>query len=143
MSNPNVDALNDITKTLIDSQKGYQKVAEVADENHALRAKFQKLSIERSDLITAFQTRVHEYGGEPVTDGGAAGAMHRAWTDFTSLFTSDEKAALEAVDDGEEYLAERAQSILKEKGLDAPAIELIQRAHNSARSGEKFADARS
>ncbi|WP_156807807.1 PA2169 family four-helix-bundle protein [Henriciella marina] len=142
MSNPNVDALNDVTKTLIDSQKGYQKVTEVADENHALRAKFQTLAAERGELITAFQTRVREYGGEPVTDGGAAGSVHRAWTDFTSLFSSDEKAALEAVDDGEEYLAERAESKLKEKDLDTSTVELLQRAHASAKHGEKFADVR-
>ena len=141
MSNPNIEVLNDVTKTLIDSQKGYEKVAEVADDNHALRSKFQTLAHERSELVTAFQARVRDLGGEPVTDGGAAGAMHRAWADFTSLFTKDEKAALEAVDDGEEYLAERAESRLKEKDLDTETVELLRRAHGSARHGEKFADA--
>ena len=141
MSNPNIDALNDVTKTLIDSQKGYEKVAEMTDETHALRSKFQTLAYERNELVTAFQARVRDLGGEPVTDGGAAGAMHRAWANFTSLFTKDEKAALEAVDDGEEYLAERSEARLKEKDLDEATIELLQRAHGSARHGEKFADA--
>lgn len=140
MSNKNADVLNDVTKTLIDSQKGYQKVIELADESHGLRAKFAALAAERQDLITTFQTRVRELGEEPVTSGGAGGSLHRAWADFTSLFESDEKAALDAVDDGEDYLADRIDSKLKEDGLDQQTLDLLQRARASARYGEKFAD---
>ena len=55
MSNPNVDVLNDVTKTLIDSHKGYQKVSDLADSSYALRSKFISLAAERQDLIAAFQ----------------------------------------------------------------------------------------
>ena len=142
MSNPNIDVLNDVTKTLIDSQKGYEKVCEIAEEGHGLRSKFQSLAAERRDLITAFQSRVSEYGGEPVTSGGVGGSLHRAWADFTALFEDDEKAALDAVDDGEDYLAETIDSKLKTDGLDQSTIDLLQRAKASARYGESFADAR-
>jgi uncharacterized protein (TIGR02284 family) len=140
MTNPNVDVLNDVTKTLIDSQKGYQKVCDIADENHGLRAKFSSLAAERNELISAFQARVREYGAEPETSGGVGGTLHRAWSDFTSLFESDEKAALEAVDDGEDHLGDTIEKKLKSDGLDAATIELLQRARASARYGENFAD---
>ncbi|WP_084396015.1 PA2169 family four-helix-bundle protein [Henriciella aquimarina] len=140
MSNPNADVLNDVTKTLIDSQKGYQKVCDLSDESYALRGKFQSLAAEREELIHAFQARIRDYGEEPVSSGGAGGALHRAWTDFTSLFESDEKAALDAVDDGEDYLANKIEAKLKEEGLDAATRDLLQRARASARYGEKFAD---
>ena len=141
MSDPNVDVLNDVTKTLIDSQKGYQMVFDLADESHLLREKFRSLAAERLELISAFQTRVAEYGGDPVTSGGTGGSLHRAWADFTSLFQSDEKTALEAVDDGEDYLAERIGHALDHKELDVSTIELLERARASARYGERFADA--
>ena len=141
MSNPNVDVLNDVTKTLIDSQKGYQKVFEIADKSHVLREKFRSLAAERLELISAFQERVSEYGGEPVTKGGVGGSLHRAWADFTALFQDDEKAALEAVDDGEEHLADKIGRELDNEKLDASTIELLQRARGSACHGDRFADA--
>ena len=141
MSNPNIEVLNDVTKTLIDSQKGYEKVCEVADENHGLRNKFKTLAYERSELVTAFQARVRDLGGEPETEGGTAGTLHRGWAEFTSLFMSDEKAALEAVDDGEDYLGDRIDSKLEKTDLDPETVELLKRAKNSARQGENFADA--
>ena len=50
MSNPNIDVLNDVTQTLIDSQKGYEKVIEIADDDHVLQGKFQRLATERGEL---------------------------------------------------------------------------------------------
>ncbi|GGB60378.1 MULTISPECIES: PA2169 family four-helix-bundle protein [Henriciella] len=140
MTNHNVDALNDVTKTLIDSQKGYEKVCEMSDDSHALRNKFQTLAAERADLIQSFQTQVRTYGAEPATSGGVGGSLHRAWADFTSLFQDDEKAALEAVEDGEEYLAKQVASKLDSKDIDLPTRELLERAQASALHGERFAD---
>ncbi|MEE2877468.1 MAG: PA2169 family four-helix-bundle protein [Pseudomonadota bacterium] len=141
MSNPNVDVLNDVTKTLIDSHKGYQKVSDLADSSYALRSKFISLAAERQDLIAAFQQRVRDYGEEPVTSGGVGGTLHRAWADFTALFQKDEKASLEAVDDGEEHLGDQVESKLDTAGLDAGTVDLLRRALASARRGESFADA--
>ena len=141
MSNPNIDVLNDVTQTLIDSQKGYEKVIEIADDDHVLQGKFQRLAAERGELIAAFQDRVREHGGEPETSGGVGGSLHRAWADFSSLFESDEKAALDAVDDGEDYLGDKIGKALQTDGLDPSTLSLLQRARGSARHGEKFADA--
>ncbi len=140
MTNPNVDALNDVTKTLIDSQKGYEKVCEISDDSFALRSKFQSLAAERTDLIGRFQEQVRSYGGTPETSGGAGGALHRVWADFTSLFQNDEKAALEAVEGGEEHLAKEVASKLENKGLDQVTIDLLERARASACYGENFAE---
>lgn len=140
MSNPNIDVLNDVTVTLIDSQNGYRKVTEIATESHVLRGKFLERQTERTAIIEAFQQRVRELGGDPTTSGGIGGAIHRAWTDFTTLFRKDEKAALEAVDAGEDHLADRIESKMQTEGLDTASIELLGRALTSARDGERFAD---
>lgn len=140
MSNPNIDVLNDVTKTLIDSCQGYRKVSDLSDSSYALRSQFTALAAERQDLISAFQQRVRDYGAEPVTSGGVGGSLHRAWTDFTALFQKDEKASLEAVDDGEEYLGDQVESKLDAAGLDSGTIDLLRRALVSARRGESFAD---
>jgi len=132
--------LNTITKTLIDSQKGYQTCCEVVDDSYALKSNFQERAMRRTALVREFQAEVQSLGGEPSTTGSVAGAAHRAWTSFTTLFADDEKAAVEAIDDGEEYLAEKIEAVLKSETVSPRTRELLQKAHADARDGERFAD---
>lgn len=60
-----IDALNDVTKVLIDSKKGYEKCCELADDGYALRAQFLKRANERADLVSRFHHHVRSLGGEP------------------------------------------------------------------------------
>jgi len=141
MTDKTIDALNDVTKTLIDSQKGYQKAAEITADDHAvLSAEFSRRSAERLNLVGRFQQQVVSMGGEPQDDGGMAGSAHRAWTDFSSMFTSDADAALEAIDDGEDHLAEAIEKKLEDEDVAVAVRPLLQEALASAREGERFAD---
>lgn len=135
-----INALNDVTKTLIDSQKGYQICCEVADDSYALQSNFQERAQRRLLLVNEFQSEVRALGGEPTDEGSIAGAAHRAWTSFTTLFSDDEKAAVEAIDDGEEHLAEKIDTHLKDETLSPRTRVLLARAHSDAREGERFAD---
>ena len=40
-----IDALNDVTKVLIDSRKGYEKCAELSDESFAFRTQFRSAPV--------------------------------------------------------------------------------------------------
>lgn len=135
-----IDALNDVTKVLIDSRKGYEKCAEIADESFGLRSQFQQRAKDREMLISRFQAQVRTFGGEPQTEGGTLGALHRGFTQFASVFKDDKKAALEAVDDGEEHLANAIKDRLDKPELQSSSRDLLQEAYSSARSGEAFAD---
>ena len=136
-----VTVLNTITQTLIDSHKGYETCCEATDDNYALAKNFRERADARSDLIREFQAEVTSLGGEAATAGSVAGAAHRAWTSFTTIFVDDEKAAIEAIDDGEEYLAEKIEGALENASLSPRTQELLRKAHASAREGERFADA--
>lgn len=142
MANANIDILNDVTKTLIDSKKGYDTAYDMSEDNFPLRAEFLRRANERQSLINEFQAQVRSLGGEPETDGGAAGTVHRAFSQFSSLFRDDEKAALSAIDDGEEHLAEQIEGKLEKNANEiAPdARQLLKRAHTSACEGECFAE---
>lgn len=140
MSNVNIDTLNDVTKMLIDSQKGYEKAADVTEDDFSFRAEFQRRAADRRELVQEFQNRVNSLGGEAETDGGVLGSLHRAMTEFSSMFRDDTKAALEAIDDGEEQLAEHIERNLDNDGLDTDTRSLLQKAHQAAEAGECFAD---
>ncbi|WP_017931147.1 PA2169 family four-helix-bundle protein [Robiginitomaculum antarcticum] len=140
MSNQNVNVLNSVTKTLIDSCKGYETCADMSDDSYALRAEFNRRATERRALVNEFQHQVRTYGGEPKDDGSLSGVVHRGFTKFTGLFKDDEKAAVEALDDGEEFLAEKIEGKLDHDDLAPETRTLLKRAHSSARAGERFAD---
>lgn len=140
MSDTEIKVLNSVTKTLIDSCKGYETCAEIADDNFALQNEFQRRKSERESLVSEFQNQVRTFGGEPVDSGSASGAVHRGFTRFTSMFQNDESAAISALDDGEEFLAEKIEDRLHDYNLNPATSQLLQKAHQSACSGERFAD---
>lgn len=140
MSQQIIKSLNDITETMIDSYKGYEKCLEIAQDDYALRQNFQARAQERSQLINAFQNEIRQLGGEPVVEGSMAGAVHRGFTEFSSMFQQNEKAAVSAIDDGEEYLAEKIENILEDNSYTASAETLLKQAHQSAKAGERYAD---
>ena len=135
-----IDVLNDVTKTLIDSRKGYETCCEVADDSFALQSNFQARAQRRRLLVKEFQDEVSSLGGEPEDNGSIAGSAHRAWTEFTTMFSNDQKAAAEAIDDGEEHLAKKVEDKLKEDALSPRTRLLLAKAMSDAREGESFAD---
>lgn len=140
MTNQNIKTLNSVTKTLIDSCKGYETCADVSDENYALHAEFSRRHNERNQLVSEFQNQVRQLGGEPEDSGSMTGAVHRGFTQFSSMFRDNESAAISALDDGEAYLAEKIEDKLEGGAFDPLTESLLRKAHNSAQRGEKFAD---
>lgn len=140
MTDSNIKALNQVTETLIDSYDGYSKCLEVAQDDYALRQQFMSRAEERAGLINAFQTQVRNLGGEPETDGSVLANAHRKFINVAAMFQDNEKGAISALDDGEEYLAGKCESCLDEDDLSSDTQNLIRRAHASAKAGERFAD---
>ena len=140
MSKRDIKVLNSVTKTLIDSCKGYETCCEVSDDDYSLQQEFKRREQERRDLVAEIQMHVRKIGGDPEEDGSMAGAVHRGFTRFSSLFRDDEKAAISALDDGEEHLAEKIEDKLEDDELLPETRTLLQKAHTSAKSGETFAD---
>lgn len=139
MNNSNIEVTNDVLKSLIDSQKGYEKAIEIVNHQQ-LSDRFRKRAIERSALVGNFQLHVRSLGGEPATDGTMSGTAHRSFMSFMSIFQNDAKAALTAIDDGEEALADGIKDKLGDEGLTPDTRRLLETALESARDGERFAD---
>ena len=136
-----LDILTDVTRTLIDSHKGYETCVEAVDDAYALRKTFAERAAARDALIKEFQAEIAVLGGDAPTTGSVVGAAHRAWTGFKTLFADDEKAAIASVDEGEEFLAESIEDKLGDARLAPRTRELLIKAHASARDGERFASA--
>lgn len=140
MTEQTIKTLNDITANLIDSYEGYKKCLEISQEDYALRENFLSRAKERSQLINEFQAEVRQLGGDPTVQGSLAGRIHRGFTDFSARFQDNEKAAIDAIDDGEDFLADKIANALEKKDLTPSARALLTRAHASAKAGERYAD---
>lgn len=140
MNDVTIRILNSVTKALIDSSQGYQACAEVCEDNYKLQSEFARRRKERNEIISEFQNHVRELGGAPAETGSLSGAVHRGFTRFSSLFRDDEVAAISALDDGEEFLAEKIEDKLKDYIVDNSTAELLTKAHLAAKKGERFAD---
>ncbi len=137
----NNETLNTVTKMLIDSQKGYEMARDMAKrDNPTAYTALANRADDRAKLVVRFQDEVRYRGETPETESGFMGEIHRAFTRFSGLFQSDTKAALEAIDDGEDHLAEQIEEILKENGLDERTHALLKTASLRAEQGEAFAD---
>lgn len=134
-----IDTLNEIITLMIDSHKGYEACLKVLD-NHPLEQRFAKRALERSFLIQTFQNQVSSLGGEPSESGSISGALHRKWTQFTTVFKDDLEAALQAIDDGEEFLANKIKESFFAEDLSVETKALLQKAFVSACEGEKLAE---
>lgn len=140
MSNDNIKTLNKITKKLIDTKYGYEKGAKIVEDTPALSTEFNRRAIARDRFVSDFQSTVRTMGGEPETDGTMTGRIHEGFTKFSAMFRDDRKAALEAIDDAEEMLADDIKDALEDKDLDVNVRQKLMQAYSVAKEGERFAD---
>ncbi|NNC37733.1 MAG: PA2169 family four-helix-bundle protein [Hyphomonadaceae bacterium] len=135
-----IEELNDVTRLMIDSYKGYQAACEECDDSFALANEFQERAQRRGEYINEVQNYVRQLGGEPSTHGTARGAVHRGWMNFANIFRDDERGAIDSVEDGESFLAHRIQDCLDDGQLDDNAREILTRAHSDVKAAERFFD---
>ena len=97
-----VSTLNDLIETCRDAEEGFSTAAEgVKDEE--LRALLLEHSRQRAGFAGDLQTEVRRLGGEPVTEGSVAGAVHRGWLGIRAAVTgADEDSVLSECERGED-----------------------------------------
>jgi uncharacterized protein (TIGR02284 family) len=134
-SNTNVTTLNTLIATTIDSIEGYQDSAE-AVENPQFRQLFQELARDRQQVLPQLQAEVARLGGNPEDDGSTLGAAHRAFVDLKSAITGrDDKAIINEVERGEDYIKEKYETALNNADLAPESRSVVQQAYESVRRG--------
>lgn len=135
-----IEELNDVTRLMIDSCKGYEAACEESDDNFALRQEFRERGSRRREYVNEIQSYVRSLGGEPSTHGTARGAVHRGWMNFANIFRDDERGAIESVENGESFLAYRIEDCLHDGQIDDNARSILQRAHTDVKAAQNYFD---
>ena len=136
-----ISTLNGLIKTTLDSVKGFEEAAEDG-ESGRFGSIFQQFGQERRQVVTMLQDEVRRLGGNPEDDSSFAAAAHRTFMNLKQVFTSrDDKAVVEEVERGEDFLKEKYEAALGDEDVSPETRAVIERAFSSVREGHDRASA--
>lgn len=134
-SGHDINVLNSLIETTIDSIDGYRRSAQEA-KNSRFSAQFLERANERDQIVSKLRERVRMLGGNPKDDGSVLASAHRAFLSLRDKVTgSDDKAIVAEVDHGETYLKEKWETALKDDRLSPETRSVIQECYESVREG--------
>jgi len=130
-----ISTLNTLIATTIDSVNGYEDSAENID-NERFREMFRQRASERQEVVQQLREEVRRLGGNPEDDGSFLGKAHQRFEDLKAAITGrDEKAIINEVERGEDYLKEKWQAALQSGNLHGETHDLVERLYQSVKSG--------
>lgn len=123
-----VSTLDGLIAILEDGKLGYTNAAEHI-ENPVIKKDFLEYARERALFIVELQDEINKLGKSTDTAGGGPlGALHRAWIDIKSSFTSgDTEAIINACITGEEAAIEKYKKALKENKLGYSQTTVVEK----------------
>jgi len=134
--NDGLAVLRTLTDTLADSVNGYREAAQHVDSAE-FRQMFTELGDERSQVLSDLEAELTRMGGSPADrDGTTLGSLHQRWLDLkASIAGNDDKAVINEVERGEDYLKGKFQAAMKSDALEGDARGIVERAFASVREG--------
>jgi uncharacterized protein (TIGR02284 family) len=136
-----ITSLNSLIKTTLDSMKGFKDAAQDA-ESTQFSSMFADFARERSEVATALQAEVRRLGGNAEDDSSFLAAAHRTFMDLKQAFTGkDDKAIIQEVERGEDYIKGKFEAALRDVDLDPSSRAVVERAYQSIKAGHDRASA--
>ena len=131
-----VTTLNTLTATLIDSVTGFEDAAANLEGNSRLTELFRERASERTRVVEELRGEVRRLGGNAEDSGSFLGKTHQRFLDLKAAITGrDEKAIINEVERGEDYLKEKFENALQMDLLSGETRSVIERAYQSVKSG--------
>ena len=130
-----ISTLNTLIATTIDSVSGYEDSAQNID-NERLREIFRQRANERQDVVEQLRAEVRRLGGNPEDGGSFLGKAHQRFEDLKAAVTGrDEKAIVNEVERGEDYLKEKFETALGDGNLNSESRQVVEQCYQSVRQG--------
>ena len=134
-SQDQITTLNELIETTLDSVNGYEDSARNID-NERLRETFRQRADERQQVVQELRDEVRRLGGDPEESGSFLGKAHQRFEDLKAAVTGrDEKAIVNEVERGEDYLKAKFEAALEGGKLSGESRSAVERAYQSVRAG--------
>ena len=131
-----ITTLNTLTATLIDSVNGFEDAAANIEGSSRLPQLFRERATERRQAVEALRAEVTRLGGNPEDDGSFMGKTHQRFLDLKAAITGrDDKAIINEVERGEDYLKEKFETALESGHLSGECRTAVEQAYQSVKSG--------
>jgi uncharacterized protein (TIGR02284 family) len=130
-----ISVLNGLITTTIDSADGYERSAENVRGTEFERM-FTEFAQERRQLVGRLQEHVRMMDGAPEDDGSLKAGLHRRFEDLRTAITGGgDKAVIEEVERGEDYIKAKYEAALRDDELDPKCRAIIEEVYQSVRAG--------
>ena len=130
-----ISTLNTLIATLIDSITGYEDAASNSEAGR-FQQMFRDRASERQKVVEDLRAEVRRLDGNPEDDGSFMGKTHQRFLDLKAAVTGrDDKAIINEVERGEDYLKEKFETALGGETLSGDSRTIVERAYQSVRSG--------
>jgi uncharacterized protein (TIGR02284 family) len=130
-----ISTLNTLIATTIDSITGYENSVKDVD-NQRFAEIFRERASERQRVVEDLRAEVRRLGGNPEDDGSFMGKTHQRFEDLKAAITGgDDKAIIDEVERGEDYLKEKFETALNSDTLSGDSRAVVERCYQSVRSG--------
>lgn len=133
-TNTDTSKLDDLITTTIDSARGFENSAEEAPDGR-FTPFFREMAAERRTVVTELQAQSRALGGSPTEQGSVAAALHRRWEDLRAALGGGDKAVIQEVERGEDYLKAEYERAIADTNISEPTRAVIQTAYGSVRRG--------
>ena len=136
-----ISVLNSLITTTIDSANGFERSAENV-QGTQFEQMFREFAQERRQMVGRLQEHVRMHGGTPNDDGSLKADLHRRFEDLrTAIGGGSDKAVIEEVERGEDYIKGKYETALADQELSSECRAVIQEAYQSVRAGHDRASA--
>jgi uncharacterized protein (TIGR02284 family) len=130
-----IKTLNSLIETTVDSITGYENSAKNM-ENERFRQIFGNRADERQKVVEELRSEVRRLGGDPEESGSFLGKAHQRFEDLKAAMTGrDEKAIVDEVERGEDYIKGKFESALESGDLGSETRQVVERCYQSVRAG--------
>ena len=130
-----ISTLNTLIATTIGSINGYEDSAQNVD-NQRFREIFRQRANERQEVVENLRAEVRRLGGNPEDDGSFLGKAHQRFEDLKAAITGrDEKAIINEVERGEDYLKGKFEAALNSDELTGDSRAVVSSCYQSVKAG--------
>ena len=130
-----ISTLNTLIATTVDSITGYEDSAQNID-NERLREIFRQNADERQQVVGRLRDEVRRLGGDPEDSGSFMGKAHQRFEDLKAAVTGrNEKAIINEVERGEDYLKGKFETALDSGELTDECRSTVEQCYQTVRRG--------
>jgi len=130
-----IGTLNEFIETTIDSVTGYEDAAGNSEAGRFAQM-FRERAGERQRVVEELRAEVRRLGGEAEDGGTFLGKTHQRFLDLKAAITGrDDKAIINEVERGEDYLKAKWEAALEGRNLSGESRAVVERCYQSVRSG--------